>query len=191
MSQIIKKRHWSFVIYPESLPTDWLDYLKQTHIEISVSPLHDKDINPTGEIKKPHYHCIIVFSGPTTFNTVKSILEPLNCPIPIPLESVKGMYRYFTHKDNPEKAQYNEVDIIHLNGFNPKSFIEISASELLEYKSLIVRMIVENDILEYSDLVESCILSENREIRDVVLNHTIFFNSYLCSRRNKFKNGEK
>ena len=69
----LKKRSWAFVLYPESAPTDWLDLLTQKGVPFCVSPLHDKDVNPTGEIKKSHYHIILNYSGPTTFNSVQVV----------------------------------------------------------------------------------------------------------------------
>ena len=74
----------------------------------AISPLHDKDLNATGEPKKAHWHVIVVYGSPTTESNVKSLTERLNAPKPIPLEQVRGYYRYLTHKDNPEKAQYDE-----------------------------------------------------------------------------------
>ena len=115
---MIKKRNWGAVVYPESAPQDWKEILKLKGISFAVSPLHDKDINPTGDPKKPHYHIIMSFSGPTTDKTVNDIMKELNQPIAIPLESVRGYYRYFTHKDNPEKYQYNSTDIELFNGFD-------------------------------------------------------------------------
>ena len=104
---MVKKRNWGGVVYPESAPEDWIEILKLKGITFAISPLHDKDINPTGEEKKEHYHIIMCFTGPTTDTTVNQIMKELNQPIAIPLESVRGYYRYFTHKDNPEKHQYN------------------------------------------------------------------------------------
>ena len=122
----IKKRMWAFVAYPESLPPDWLEKLKQSGLQVAISPLHDKDINPDGEPKKPHYHIILIYSGPTTYNNVATFTESINGTIPQPLEQVRGYYRYLTHKDNPEKAQYSDSDIICLNGFDIREFVELN-----------------------------------------------------------------
>ena len=108
---MIKKRNWGAVVYPESAPEDWKEILKLKGLTLAVSPLHNNDINPDGTPKKPHYHIIICFPGPTTDTTVNQIMKELNQPIAIPLESVKGYYRYFTHKDNPDKYQYNDKEI--------------------------------------------------------------------------------
>jgi len=101
--KLSKKRNWAFVAYPESLPKNWQEILTQTGLPIAISPLHDKDENPDGTKKKPHYHIILIYSGPTSFSVVQTLTQKLNAPAPIPLEAVRGYYRYLTHKDNPEK----------------------------------------------------------------------------------------
>ena len=107
----VKKRNWAFVLYPESAPSDWREQLQLTGLQCAVSPLHDKDVNPDGEPKKAHYHIIVCYSGPTSFNVVKGLTDKLNQPIPIALEQIRGYYRYLTHKDNPEKYQYSADDV--------------------------------------------------------------------------------
>ena len=120
IKQEIKKRNWGCVIYPESAPEDWQQILQLKGVPFAVSPLHDKDIDDevSKKLKKPHYHVILSYGSPTTFNNVRTLLEELHQPIPIPLESVGGYYRYFTHKDNPDKYQYNSNDIKIFNGFD-------------------------------------------------------------------------
>ena len=63
--QNVKKRNWTFLVYPESAPADWVSKLQATGLPVAISPLHDKDINPDGELKKAHYHVIVCYSGPT------------------------------------------------------------------------------------------------------------------------------
>lgn len=186
-----KKRNWAFIIYPESAPADWKDQLQQTGLDIAISPLHNKDVNPTGEAKKAHYHVIICYSGPTSFNVVKSITDRLNAPIPIPLEAVKGYYRYFTHKDNPEKYQYDEKDITTLNGFNISNYIELTKAEVDEIKRWLIYYIVENDIYEYSELLESLLENELLSEFSVASSHTLLFNNYIRSRKYRFQERAK
>lgn len=180
----LKKRNWTFVLYPESAPKDWQEKLKLSGLMCAVSPLHDKDINPTGEPKKAHYHVLLVYSGPTTYNSVAKFTASLNATIPQPLESVRGMYRYFSHKDNPEKYQYNESEIILINGFNIADLVELTKSEVNEIKLSILKLIREVDILEYADLVDTLADSEMFVEYDIAINNTFFFNSYIASRRN-------
>lgn len=182
----LKKRNWAFIIYPESAPQDWIEQLQKTGLQCAVSPLHDKDINPTGEVKKPHYHVIAAYSGPTSFNVVKSLTEAFNAPIPQPLEQVRGYYRYFTHKDNPEKYQYDENEIFTINGFNISDFIELTKSEMNEIKRSLQELIREKGIIEYANLMDY-LLDENKILEyDIASNNTYFFDKYISSRRHRY-----
>lgn len=179
-----KKRNWTFVLYPDSAPSDWMEKLKLSGLMSAISPLHDKDVNPTGEKKKAHYHVLLVYSGPTTYNAVAKFTASLNATIPQALESVRGMYRYFTHKDNPEKYQYEESEISTVNGFNIADLVELTKSEVNEIKMNILKLIREIGIVEYSDLIDFLTDNEMAAEYDVAINNTFFFNTYITSRRN-------
>lgn len=180
-----KKRNWAFVLYPESAPADWLDKLKLSGLMGAVSPLHDKDINADGEAKKAHYHIILVYAGPTSFNVVNALCESLNQPIPQPLESVRGYYRYLTHKDNPEKYQYSDTDIVTFGGFDYRDYVEMTRSEVLKCIRSVQALIRDNDISEYSDLLDLLDDNDMTEEYDVASSHTMLFGKYIDSRRNK------
>lgn len=108
----------------------------------------------------------------------------LNQPIPIPLDQVQGMYRYLTHEDNPEKAQYSKADIQTLNGFNIRDFVEMSKSEVLRYKRELVQFIQDNELMEYADLLDALMAGAGpAEWFDVASSNTLFFSAYLKSRR--------
>lgn len=186
-----KGRIWASVGYPESLPTDWKDKLIETGLQIAISPLHDKDIDPTGEFKKPHYHIIFNYEGPTTYNHVKELCDSLNMTIPIKLESLRGMYRYHLHLDNPEKYQYDDRDRILLNGFDPKSVDSLTATEIDKITTEILAFIDDNDILEYSDLLYEFRTNDLVNMLNVAKSHTILFNTYIRSKRHKIQNSKK
>lgn len=171
-------------MYPESAPSDWEEQIKLSGLLAAVSPLHDKDVNPTGEPKKAHYHILLVYSGPTTYNAVAKFTASLNATIPQALESVRGMYRYFSHKDNPEKYQYDEHEIQTLNGFNIADLVELTKSEVNELKMNILKLIRDVDIYEYSGLVDFLIDNGMTAEYDVAINNTFFFHTYITSRRN-------
>lgn len=183
----VKKRNWAFVLYPESAPSDWRDILQKTGLQCAVSPLHDKDLNPTGEPKKAHYHVILCYSGPTSYNVVRSLTESLRSTIPQPLEQVRGYYRYFTHMDNPEKYQYDDKEITTINGFSIMDFVELTKSEVMNIKRELQALIRSADILEYSDLMDLLLDSEMQQQYDVASSNTFFFEKYISSRRNKRK----
>jgi len=181
----IKKRNWAFVLYPDSMPEDWQDIITQSGIPCAISPLHDKDKNATGEDKKPHFHVILCYDGPTTYSAVSAFTASLNGTIPQPLESLKGYYRYLTHKDNPEKAQYDETEIVCCNGFNPRDFIDLTKSEVLQYIKELQELVRCNQIYEYSDLLDILLDSDMTDHYDVATSHTMLLAKYIDSRRNK------
>lgn len=179
-----KERHWTFVLYPESAPDDWKDYLQSLGLQCAISPLHDKDKNPTGELKKSHYHILLCFNGPTTYNKVLSITEKLNSTIPQRVLSCVGIIRYFTHKDNPEKYQYDEKDIIVLNGLDIKSFNDLTISQVLFIKKDIIKIINDIGINSYNHLVNLFAFdSSKNDYFQVVSTNTLFFNNYIKSRK--------
>lgn len=179
----VKKRNWAFILYPESAPVDWQDLLQATGLPCAISPLHDKDINPDGEPKKAHYHVIVAYSGPTSYNVVSQLTDSLNAPKPQPLEQIKGYYRYFTHKDNPEKFQYDEKLIQAINGFSILDFVDLTNRELNDLKLRLLDLIRSEGIEEYSDLIN--LLADNGLDLEfqVASGNTYFFDKYITSKR--------
>lgn len=185
----LKGRNWAFVLYPESMPENWEEIILETGLPMAFSPLHDKDINPTGESKKPHYHVICYYdSGPTTSKAVKeNVCDRLNGTIPIKLESMKGMYRYHLHLDNPEKYQYDDRDRMFFNGFDVQKVDSLTYTEISKLLQSIQRFVIEHKILEYADLLDILLDNEMYEMWDVARNHTLLLNTYITSRRYKTK----
>lgn len=172
------------MLYPESAPEDWKEQLQKTGLPSVISPLHDRDVNPTGEPKKAHYHVILCYNGPTAYSVVKRLTDSLNQPIPQPLEQIRGYYRYLTHEDNPEKAQYCKSDIECLNGFEIRDFVEMTKSEVGERTREIIGLIRESGITEYADLMD-VLMDSGEEMADhfeVARSNTLFFKAYLTSK---------
>ena len=181
-----KGRLWATVGYPESLPNNWIEQLQETGLQIAISPLHNKDVNPDGSTKKEHYHIILVYDGPTTYKHVKDFCNRLNMVNPIKLESLRGMYRYHIHIDNPEKYQYNDGDRILLNGFEKENG-KYTESEIEEYCFVIINFIEDNYITEYRDLIDNLKKSDSKDLCKIAMRKTILLNSYIKSKRHKEK----
>lgn len=138
-----KAKYWWFLVWPDSAADNWLAKLNATHLKICVSPLHDKDVweetieaceeYPTGhkegENKKPHYHVFVEYSNTTTLRNVTGIRDLVNGTSLQAIDSAGGAFRYLTHDDNPEKAQYLKQDLIRLNGFDEFDFLELSKAD--------------------------------------------------------------
>lgn len=184
----IKGRNWAFVMYPESMPENWREILFEIGLPCAISPLHDKDTNPDGTPKKPHYHVICYYENATTFKAVKEfVTDKLNATIPIKLESMRGMYRYHLHLDNPEKYQYDDRNRELLNGFDSNKVDSLTYTEISKILREIQIFIKDNDIAEYSDLLDLLIECHSYNMWDVAMNHTLLLNTYITSRRNKIK----
>lgn len=185
----VKGRNWAFVMYPESMPSDWFDRLQMTGLPFAISPLHDRDLDPTGEPKKPHYHVMCYYENSTTSKSVKKLVcDLVNGTIPIKLESLSGMYRYHIHQDNPEKYQYDDRDRIFINGFDRNKVDALTYVEIAKIMQDIQRFIITEHITEYSDLLDILLDNELFNMWDVAKNNTIFFNTYITSRRYKTRN---
>ncbi|WP_158653108.1 replication protein [Helicobacter baculiformis] len=188
MKKEVRKRYWAFIAYPDSVPQNWLELLQGTGLMMAISPLHDSDMNADETQKKPHWHVLLAYKGPTSYKPVLRVAELINATAPQPLESIKGYYRYLTHADNPEKAQYSTKDIKHLNGFSVRDFLEMTKGEALEAKKQILQIIKEKNLTEYCDLIE--LLQDNDDLLDFASNHTLFFDAFLRSRRWKISHPE-
>ena len=183
----IKKRNWAFIVWTDSVPTDWKDILQSTGLMFAISPLHDKDINPTGEQKKAHYHVIMTYDGPTTFNNALKVAKSVNANTVQPLEQIRGYYRYFTHIDNPEKYQYDSNDITTINGFDINNYIELTYTEVIKYLAQIQQIIRDKKFLEYADLCDYLLDKDLKELHEIAISKTTFLKAYIDSRRFKTK----
>ena len=149
-----RTRVWTAVLYPESAPADWREHLDELHIEWAESPLHEFDTNPTGEVKKAHWHIVLAFDGPKSYEQVCEILAPLNGPIPQKCHSLKGAVRYFAHLDNPEKYQYPASQIVGHGGFDVRSALAPTSGQRYELIKEMQDWVHDNGITEMQDLMD-------------------------------------
>lgn len=177
-----RERYWTFIVYPESVPDNWKDILQKTGLQFAISPLHDKDLNPTGEYKKAHYHVIMIFKGPASYKVAESITKEVNGTIPQSAKSPIGLIRYMTHKDNPEKAQYDERDITTINGLDIQDVVGLTTTQVNQMKMAIIKLCQAKKIDEYSTLINFLIKEDMYDLFDVASSHTIFVNAYLKSK---------
>lgn len=145
---------WAFIIYPESMPENWLEILRDLHTLGAVSPLHENDINPDGTIKKAHYHVLLKFPTKKSAQQIYSIERKLGTNVfPEPVDNFDGYLRYLIHIDNPEKYQYELKDIIPLAGLDVESYFAPSKTRA----STIIMEICEW-LMDHPDVTEFDIL---------------------------------
>lgn len=143
---------WTFIVYPESAPENWREVLDGYHIPWVASPLHDKDVNATGEPKKPHWHILLSFAGKKAYRQILGITEAVKGTIPQVCRDKKGLIRYFTHRDNPEKAQYDQRDIEAHGGFDLEEYLKPTASECMRLQNEMIEWCYRHNIVEYRAL---------------------------------------
>lgn len=175
-----RQRAFAFLLYPESAPADWLDRLRDLHVPIAVSPLHDRDVftadkdgHKAGEIKKPHYHVMMCFSGKKSLEQVYQMLAGLLIKHVEPIDDARGYCRYLTHMDDADKAQYNPADIITISGFDYAGLMAPTKAQTDQIRSEVLSWIRETDCVNYCDLVYFCHDVEPDWL-DYVEHHTMF-----------------
>lgn len=148
----VRTRNFATVVYPESVPENWEDILTQQFVPAFISPLHDRDINPGGEVKKAHYHVMIMFDGVKTFEQAQSIFSLIGgvgCEV---VQSIRGYARYLCHLDNPEKAQYNVDDVKSLCGADYTATIGLPTDKYKAVREM-MSYCINNEVIYYCDLL--------------------------------------
>lgn len=148
-----RTRSYATIIYPDSAPTDWMEKLEGLHVPCLISPFHDKDINPDGTPKKPHFHVLLLFESVKSPQQVKEMLKKVKSVGCEKVNSVRGYTRYLCHLDNPEKHQYNQADVQSLSGADYQSIVEL-ASDRRETSREIISFCREYGIISFSSLIE-------------------------------------
>lgn len=176
-----RTRNYATVVYPDSAPDEWQEILSQQFVPAFISPLHDKDTNPTGEVKKPHYHVIIMFDSTKTKEQAQEIFTLINGVGCEKVNSLRGYARYLCHMDNPEKYQYPQEDVRCLCGADYSSTIGLPTDK---YKAIgeMIDYCEDNNIVSYSDLLMYCRSEHFDWFRVLCDNGTVVVREYLKSR---------
>ena len=176
-----RTRNFATVVYPESAPDGWRGILSEQFVPAFISPIHNLDVNPTGEVKKEHYHVILMFDSVKTTEQAKAIFEKIGgvgCEV---VQSLRGYARYLCHLDNPEKTQYDVSDVCQIGGADYASIIGLATDR---YKAIseMVAFCAENDIISYSELLEYAMVHRMDWFRVLCDNGTVVVKEYLKSR---------
>lgn len=178
-----KNSYWLTILYPESAEEGWKDILCERGAMALVSPLHDKDVNATGEPKKAHYHVILMWPKPTTYsNALKAakLIGGVGCRSALTL---RGSARYLCHLDNPEKAQYDIEDVLQFGGVDYLDIINSTSDDDLELSKL-YQHIKDNSCTSFLDLVIWCNINNRRWLH--LINHKYRENVWKALRSNEY-----
>lgn len=164
-----KSKYFCAILYPDSTTYDINKVIKalaEEHLTFAVSPFHDKDIEDDGSLKKGHYHLLLAYSSATTLSNIKGWFKACGMP-DSDLHSIRvcasgvGYYRYLTHKDNPEKAQYADKDIRLFNDSDDlfKKFSK-SPSDKVDDLIRIFQIVDELNTISFHNLIQYLMLNE-------------------------------
>ncbi len=119
-----RARHYSLVFYGTENQLFGIMLKYSVRIAHYVYIKHDKDVyredlideetneykHRKGDIEKEHFHLLISFYNAHTFTAVKKLFTTAeDKPRVEAITDMGAMYRYLTHKDNPEKYQYDDT----------------------------------------------------------------------------------
>ena len=173
-------RNWATVVYPESAKENWLETLQELKSPVFVSPLHDRDINPSGEKKKEHYHVLFTFEGKKSKEQIKEITDSIGAVGQEPINSLRGYVRYLCHLDNPEKVRYNESDVLCFGGADYSSIVGLATDRYKAFREM-QSFVRENRIRSFADLADYASECRNDWYRILCDSGTIFMKEYIKS----------
>ncbi len=154
-----RARIYAFLAYKDSTYPDFKRRLDEEHVSALISPLHDRDKNPDGTLKKEHWHIMVMFSGKKSLAQVNEIRERVIGPGYNSgfeeVASMRGYARYMIHADNPEKAQYDRCDVTELGGADWDAITRLPGDDAKMLKE-IMEYIRKNEVEYYSDFMLMC-----------------------------------
>lgn len=176
-TKVSKYRDWTFLLYPDSIPSDFVTRLEKLGRPIAISPLHDMDeterkfedltedeqeiIRNGGKVyKKPHYHVLYIAANPVTAdsvrNKIKRALGDKSLSHIKVVDNIANIYQYLTHESKDaikkNKHKYDKKDIIHINDFDIDRYVFLDESAKRELKNNLLNLIRHEKLVNVADL---------------------------------------
>lgn len=182
-----RARIWTFVVYPDSAPENWRKLLDEQHVQWVESPLHDSDLNADGEVKKAHWHVMVLFSGVKTYDQAKELADLCHAPIPQAVKDKRSMTRYFAHMDNPEKHQYSPADIVAHGGADISDDL-MSKADRYALITEMIKFCIDNQVTDMIDLLAYAMENESSTWLPLLYDNSAYIvNLAIQSIRNKLR----
>lgn len=146
------------VVYEDSVSPDYMAYLRDLHMQVLLSPWHDKDENPDGTLKKKHRHIVLMYETVNPkwkFAEVFDAIGAVYSDREMEVASIRGMARYLCHLDNPEKYTYDTADVVELGGADYASLIERKADDKRVLREM-MQYAREHKVNDWATFVERC-----------------------------------
>lgn len=176
-----KSRGWACIVYPDSAPDDWVSRLESGHVQTLVSPLHDSDQRADGTQKKPHWHVLAMWDGPTTAAVAAQYFELAGVTAPPErVGSLRGYARYLVHMDDHDKHRYDSEDVLALSGATWRAVALDDAEQINTALDDIEAWIDDSGCVSYAALCRYA-RAERPDWTPVIRSHTIHLTALLRS----------
>lgn len=187
---ITKYRNYAFIVYPESMVSDFFERLESLKLPVFVSPLHDLDIKDDGSLKKPHYHVILRYASQVAVSrATKDCLALGVSQPPEIIKSLRAYSRYLCHLDQPEKAQYRIDDVRQIMCSDYKDVCKLTTSlDIMAQMDAIEDLIDDIGIISYRALCR-IVRQKYPDLRSALRLHPSHFASYVRSVEYDFRLG--
>lgn len=184
-----RTRNWETIVYPESAPENFIDILADQKVNFFVSPLHDRDVTPQGEPKKPHYHVLVMFDSVKDRAQAEEVFSYVNGVGCVRVNSLRGSTRYLAHMDDPDKAQYDPNDVI-VHG--SVDFFGIISLPTDKYDAIadMIDYVDRERIISYAQLLRHAKANNETWFRVLCDSGTLVMKEFIKSRTWEVQNGE-
>ena len=204
-----RSNNFSFLIYPDSLPDYWQEFLIDTHCQVAVSPCHNMDkFNDydekkskeilksdilsdndreyfesikSGSHKKPHYHCIVQY-GNGSKKSVEQVVQDFCKPLNAPcyVQAVRNMRGQFRYLFHLDNPEKHQYPVGELRLFNG-----FDTKDYLDCsnKELDILSVVICDFICRENITSyfelEFVTRVNLSWHKYVVNHSVFFKEYF------------
>lgn len=177
---------WTFIAYQESCEFETLKLVLKEY-PVAISPLHDKDVDNKGNVKKAHWHIVtqVKFPEKTKIMIYQSIGMNGNCPLQFVYHN-DGMLKYLTHesKSSSGKVVYSQDDI-----YYTESWVAEDTKRNFIYEGYLICE-KELQVPTYENFVKYLFENGDEELLQFCFKYDLKFKSLLESRM-KAQKGNK
>lgn len=177
------------VFYPDSCPIEnIIEYVLPIY-PCAISPIHDKDKNKDGSLKKAHYH--LLFQGKLTEKDKKYISKFTGINYYESIYDFLNAYGYLYHYNIREniwysnKTAYWKIDIKYSERWSDDyvlRFSENRTNNIYDFNSLLT-MVRDKEFTEMYQLYDFALDNPNTNAMDIICKYSTQFERYIKSYR--------
>lgn len=177
-----RTRNYTTIVYPESADADWITQLRKLQVPAVISPLHDKDLHNDGQMKKPHFHVVLMFESLKSINQANDICKAFGGVGCEKVNSTRHMLRYLCHLDELDKPRYDVEQVTVIGDIDYRSIIESSVDDIAFMKD-ITFYIHNNHITNFADFMVDCATNNPEWFRLIAGGKTLYVSSLIKAER--------